>query len=701
MKWFLLRAASLPWPVQSLVVCAAFLVVGIIIVDNYGAGLDSANQRSLTERNLAFITGDADQLEMAHSEYDRYYGIAFELPLLLLERGLGLEDSRSHSARRLLDTRPGFPLERDLRSEDSRSLYLMRHLVTHGFFLIGGLCCSLLVYRLSNRRGVALVALLLFLLQPRLYAHSFFNSKDLPFLSMFMVTLYVTHRAFRKKTIGAFLLCGVSVGVLTNLRIMGLMLYSAVLVLRGLDVVQARGRGRKQVLATGAVFALAGPGMLYALSPYLWENPLEFVTAVQTLAQRPHPPAELFQGRLVQAPNLPWHYIPTWMGISTPSVTLVCGVLGVIVVGMRSIREPRTALGNTDLRVGLLLVVCLTLPVVAIVMLGSHMYDGWRLVFFLHAPLCCLAGLGLQGVRGKVGSVAYAPIGIGMAVIIGEMISLHPSQLVYFNSLVDRTTPEFLRTQYVIDARSDLCGSGLKFLRRRYPGTTVFVHDDGWLGGRSWVLLTREDRSRLVMDQKDPDVRIWCGKTIRVFEKEGAFENVIYAGKLYNNTLVTVTARVTVPDRTRSFLYRTARYRGVVAGRLGKQATFDVYTYPGARLLGYVREGCTAADVEAQFFLHIVPVEVADLPAARRQYGFDNLDFHFNAYSVSGHREKGQCWASVVLPDYPISRIRTGQFLHVGSNQFKEIWKVELSGPVPWSVDRPRKSKRRDVENSR
>ena len=106
-----------------------FLVVGIIVVGDYGVWLDSRDLRRDAERNLVFITGDADRLDGFSAEYNRYYGIAFNLPLLLLERGLGLEDSRS--------------------------IYLTRHLVTHGFFLVGGLCCSLLVYRLTHSRALA------------------------------------------------------------------------------------------------------------------------------------------------------------------------------------------------------------------------------------------------------------------------------------------------------------------------------------------------------------------------------------------------------------------------------------------------------------------------------------------------------------------------------------------------------------------
>ena len=664
-----LAVASLSWPVQSLLICTAFLVVGLTVVDDYGVGNDTLDQRATADWNLAYIMGDADRLGGFPVGPLRYYGTAFELPLLLLER--------------------------EMEGKDPHSIYLMRHLVTHGFFLIGGLCCSLLVYRLSNSRGVALFALLLFLLQPRLYAHSFFNSKDLPFLSMFMVTLYLMDRAFRKETIGAFVLCGMSVGILTNLRIIGLMLYPAVLASRGLDLVQTGREGRKQVLATGAVFALVALGTLYALSPYLWANPLEFVTAVQTLAHHPNRPYnELFQGSLVDPYHLAWQYIPTWMGISTPPVTLACGVLGVLVVGLRSIRAPRAALGNTDLRFGLLLVAFLTLPVVGTVMYGSHMYNDWRLVFFLHAPLSCLAGLGLWW-AGRTSRKwrwwVFALVGLGVLVTGREMVRLHPHQHVYFNGLVDRTTPESLRTHYVLDPWMVSCREGLDFLRRRYPDTAVYV-ENSWPVYLGWLTFPGADRVWLRMVEKDADVQIKCGKSLQStnslespliklpFEADSgiitklSLENTMYIRKVYNSTLLTVTGLVTVPDRQWSIVHRVENtYRGAVSGRLVSKAAFDIYTYPGSRMLGYARNGCTSPDTRPTFFVHIDPVDGEDLPVYRRQYGFDNLDFTF---SDRGRKVEGKCWAYVVLPDYEIARIRTGQ-----STESGRIWETDLSWP--------------------
>ncbi len=652
--------ARLSWPGQAWLVCGAFLLVGIAVVDDYGVSPDTRGQRVTAARNLAFITGAADRLDgFVTDEFDLYYGVAFELPLLLIERGLGWEDSRR--------------------------IYLMRHLVTHLFFLVGGLCCALLVYRLSHNRVVALFALLLFVLQPRLYAHSFFNSKDLPFLSMFMVTLYVTHRAFRKDTVGAFVLCGMCVGILTNLRIMGVMVYPAVLALRGLDLGQAsRGGGRTHVLVTGAVFAVVGPCTLYALSPYLWAAPFEFVTAWKTLAYHPaRPPNLLYQGRLVDAFHLPWDYLPTWVAISTPPVTLLCGVLGGIWVALRSVRHPRAALGNTDLRFGLLLVACLTLPIVAIVLLGSHTYDGWRHLYFLHAPLCGLAGLGVQyagGVSRRAAAGVSALVGLGVLVTGAEMIQIHPHQHVYFNRLVDRTTPEYLRTQYSLDPHRLACREGLEFLRRRYPATTVAV--SGYYPTiRNMRILPQADRVWLipVRYSHTPDVHISCGGALqkqRMKKRTSAPENVLYVRKVYNNTLLTVTARVTVPDRNRSVAYRSAdTYRGATDGRLRAQALFDLYTYPGSRILGYARDQCRAADTVAPFFLHIVPVDEQDLPAQRRRYGFDNLDF---AFPHRGKQVAGRCWATVELPAYGIARIHTGQYTEQG-----RLWETELVGPLP------------------
>ncbi len=111
--------------------------------------------------------------------------------------------------------------------------------------------------------------------------------------------------------------------------------------------------------------------------------------------------------------------------------------------------------------------------------------------------------------------------------------------------------------------------------------------------------------------------------------------------------------------------------RSLKANNLLAGAAFDIYLHE--RKLIYVKEPCSQADIEARFFLHVIPADVNDLPEQRRKYGFDNLDFTFDR---RGARIEGQCMASVRLPEYAFTAIATGQHAHE-----RPIWKETFSFP--------------------
>ena len=87
---------------------------------------------------------------------------------------------------------------------------------------------------------------------------------------------------------------------------------------------------------------------------------------------------------------------------------------------------------------------------------------------------------------------------------------------------------------------------------------------------------------------------------------------------------------------------------------------FQVYRQGDSNYLRYVRADCAPADVAARFFLHLTPRDGADLPAHRREQGFDNRDFAFAA--AGGRFWQGKCRVEIPLPDYPIAYLRTGQY---------------------------------------
>lgn len=98
---------------------------------------------------------------------------------------------------------------------------------------------------------------------------------------------------------------------------------------------------------------------------------------------------------------------------------------------------------------------------------------------------------------------------------------------------------------------------------------------------------------------------------------------------------------------------------------------FRVYFNRTQSTLSYVKESCRKEDLRALFFLHIIPVDIEDLPELSKEYGFENMDFPFHAY---GTLHEGECVATLELPDYPIHQILTGQYIDEARLWEGSIW---------------------------
>ena len=630
-----------------MILCVLFLAVGVAVVDDYGLSLDEAGQRKIAADTLDFVLErrsfeDSRNVWSRHKKpNDRYYGMAFELPLLLVERALGLADSRD--------------------------VHLSRHILTHAFFLFGGFCCWLLARRLFQSRLLATFAMLFFLLHPRLYAHSFFNSRDIPFASMFMVALLLTHWAFARGAPRAFLACGAGVGVLVNLRVMGLTLFAAVLAMQALDFMRASSREeRKRILQAGGAFVLAAALTLYAASPYLWVDPTAFFVSIATLAKHPNGAIELFQGEFIDGRDLPMSYLPVWFSISTPPAVLLLGLAGAAWILRQGAARPAEALRNGPLRFALLLGACFAAPIAAVALLGSTLYHDWRHLYFIHAPFSLLATFGLhwlastpRSARLRAGAYGLAALGLGAAA--ASMVAIHPYQHLYFNFLVDRTTPERLRSQYQMDYWGTAVRDGLEHLLARYPSSPI--HVDGSYGNivRSAALLPEAERRRISNDPApngfhsfyisgDPRRQMHGNLTL------GSFAPSLYNRRIFNNTILTVAA----VDLNLVGEAVAADYRKILStveeGEAVVDANFQLYLHGGNLI--YVKKACKPEDVKYLFFLRVTPLSAEVLPAWGQPRDFEQMYFRFVRHGVIFD---GVCLASVPLPNYGIARISAGQ----------------------------------------
>ena len=647
----------------ALIVWCLFLIAGLAIVDDYGVSWDTDEQRLVVINTLNYVL-HSDQT-LLQIDAGRFYGLAFDLPLLLLtERVLGVEDPRH--------------------------VYLVRHVLTHLLFLIGGFCCYLLALRLSGDRLIALLVMLLFLLSPRLYAHSFFNSKDGVFTSAFVMALLFASRAFDKDSVGAYRWSGMAAGLLVHLRIMGVVLFAIVLAFSAWAWFRAEGDAarRRAVAATIGVFALWGSLVLFISLPYLWGDPAGRLAEMPAVL-RDHPVAanELFRGQVFPSAALPWDYVLHWFAISQPPVTLLLGLLGLVALGLAAggvfrrgaDARPGAAWGEDELRFGVLLAACFALPLVAFALLRPNAYNGWRHFYFLHGPFCLLATFALMGLRQLpvrrlrkewVGGAVCALTAAGLGVVAIEMAQIHPHQYLYFNFLVDRKTPEGLRERYETDYWNMMLRQGYEHILRQAPASTINMRPRKVAApadiNRNVQILPAAARSRFTHDpSRDLDFYL-SGSAEQSLLPKDPFPPVLHRFKVYNNTILTLSTQdLSRVDPAVADAYR-ALHRAATAGTpVAHGGGFDVYLH-GQRL-AWVKEACEPGALRREFLLRLYPADPGRLPESRRRWGYFEL-------SARGARFDDKCLGARQLPDFALARIRLGQSAHGGG----WLWETDI-----------------------
>ncbi len=450
------------------------MILGLVVFRDYGIAWDESMQRHTGEVSLNYILHADNGL---FSYRDRHYGVGFELPLIMLEKVLHIKD-------------PG-------------NAYLMRHLVSHLFFLVSAFCCYLLALRLFKNQFIACIGFLIYAFAPRIYAHSFFNSKDVPYLAMFMIVFAISQYTFEKNKKWLYIILGLACGYTTSLRIMGVILDGFILFFLGIDLLTAMLQKEKikqpivNILLFGASFFI----MLYACWPYLWTNPVEnFIISYKRMSHFDWPFTVLISGKQVPGTELSWTYFPTWFLITNPILWLITGFAGIILAIISFLKKPLAYLRNTQDRNFLLYLLSFGIPILAVIFLHAVIYDDWRHLYFVYAPfvmlLLCFINY-VRNTRFKIIIEIACLLQIGLIVFF--MVRNHPYQQVYFNELVSHQN-ESLRKNYELDYWGCTNKQALEYLVAKHPEGSILVSGSAvgeYLIRFNTQLLKEKDRVRI------------------------------------------------------------------------------------------------------------------------------------------------------------------------------------------------------------
>lgn len=503
---------ALPAHKLSAFVFIPLVIAALLAYSDYGISWDEHSQLEIGTVNYDYVFHGDERLLGYH---DRDYGVAFELPLIVLERLLPLTSTQQ--------------------------VYKMRHLATHLFFLMCLYFGFRLAHRLFENQWIAAAAVLLFALHPVLYAHSFFNTKDIPFMGMYILCFYLIERAFSEQKTKHYLLLGAAIALLVNMRVMGILLFLMVVGFIAIDWLQPskKGSGRLGLFQKMMVLITAFWFTLYFTSPYLYYDSLSrFAEIFSNMSSFRWNYDVLYFGELISATKLPWHYGLVWFGITTPIVFLFAGAVGIVLVLYRFAVRPMSVFDSGIDRHLLIYLISFAAPLVAVIVFKSVLYDGWRHLYFIYPPFVFLA---LYAFHRAARTRFRVPVAVVMVLAFAGSaifsIANHPHQHVFFNVLVNRSEKNHERKLFEMDYWGTTYKQGYEAILSTDTSNNIKIKVANAAGIYGLDILSEEDRKRLIVVDKDPDYLL---TNYRWHPADYPYTNEVFSVEVQNNTVMSI-----------------------------------------------------------------------------------------------------------------------------------------------------------------
>ncbi len=413
----------------SLLTIPIFIIV--FISKSFGLAWDEPVQRLTGAVNLKYIASKIGVVRLPAStdaipslgEYgDRYFGPIYEMFLLGMEYLFNVTDSEHL-------------LKGDLQT------YQFRHLVTallcylmsvFGYFLI----------RDIYGKSVGFLILFLYWSFPRIFADSFYNSKDAVVASGVLLLFYLAFRFEQSKSYFRLVSFCITAGILCSIRLPMLLV---VLVLFW-TMIFTKASGIRILSISFFTFLLS----LYLSWPFLWSSPIANISeAFRDMMSRNWNGEVLFFGENFLAESLPWNYLIGWIFVTVPLLCLTLSTLGLFMHASR-VRFKQETGKQTPLSVSRSCIWIFFLANLYFVALRPTIYDGWRHFYFLYPVMVLMSPIAVSAIIGRIRFPKLGLIGLFTLILFShaQTITLFPNGNLYFNPLISKKN---LETRMEID----------------------------------------------------------------------------------------------------------------------------------------------------------------------------------------------------------------------------------------------------------
>lgn len=320
----------------------------------------------------------------------------------------------------------------------------IRHLFTALISILGGLGAAKTASLICRHPRAGYFTFVVLMLNPIYLGHSFMNSKDIPFASAFIWSIYfliklVQHLPSFSLVLAFQLAC--CIGWALSIRIGGILLYFYMALAWMVKLYHFKDdkKNLKKSLNSMKKYAQTTIPISYLIMlvfwPWAaqswWKNPIKAFFEVSKFNWIG---PIFFDGQFVMSNQLPWFFIPKLLLIQNSEIYIagLCTLLISLFLRHKSHKEVYIT--------GLLLFFA-SFPVLYVILSKAVLYDNFRHLLFIIPIFAVLSGMGLENtwsyMRKKSFMIQFttkAAIGIAVSLPVLSIISLHPYQYTYFNT---------------------------------------------------------------------------------------------------------------------------------------------------------------------------------------------------------------------------------------------------------------------------
>ena len=425
------------------------ILIGFVIYRDYGISLDEEISRNNGLVSIKYIcdfllpqyTCNFESIKNVSNlkDYsDRQYGVFFEILLIGI-------------------------IEILLEIKDFSEIFYYRHLANHYLFLISVICFYFLCLNIFKNKLYSFFGASILYTSPRIFAESFYNSKDLAFLCFFIFLIFFSIKFIKKPNYNNAFLLSLFAGIAINLRIVAIYVPILVILFFIFEFLMKNKIDKKKinVLFFFLIFKFI---FLYIFWPFLWESPINnFIYTLTSFSRFISWNAYVFYlGDFHKVFYLPWHYLFINFFATTPiliSILIVCGLFQINLRFFKRLINVDEKNLHKDIwrsekeKIFLFLFFLIFIPIFLIFLLDSVIYGGWRHLFFLYPPLILMLVYFINTFSSKYRNKKILICIKGILTIallnnIYNLVIFHPHQYVYFNSIFEKNANKLFEIDY-------------------------------------------------------------------------------------------------------------------------------------------------------------------------------------------------------------------------------------------------------------